>query len=227
MQKRVAKVTAKTGANPPSPKGYGGTSPPAPGYGGTRIGYVRVSTEDQNPMLQIEALKAAGCEKIFQDQASGHRTKFQQRRGLKAALKELREGDELVVWKLDRLGRSMIETVSIILELDKRGVGFRSLTESFDVKTPIGRGVLAFMAAVAEDELERIRERTRAGIEVARRRGVRLGRPRKLSEQQLDHAARMIEGKHESIAGMARLMSVDRSTLHRRLRTIELQQVKR
>jgi DNA invertase Pin-like site-specific DNA recombinase len=139
-----------------------------------KIGYARVSREDQNPDYQRDALKAEGCSELFEDRQSG--ADFT-REGLDAALAAVRPGGELVVWKLDRLGRSMLETVHIVLELDRRGVGFRSLTESFDTKTPLGRGVLALLAAVAEDERERLRERTRAGLTAARRRGKKLGRP--------------------------------------------------
>jgi len=178
-----------------------------------RIGYARVSREDQNPQYQHDALGAAGCARIFEDRTSG--AEFS-RAGLDQALAALEGGGVLVVWKLDRLGRSMLDTVKIVLDLDRRGVGFLSLTESFDTKTPMGRGVLALLAAVAEDERERLRERTKAGMEAARRRGRHVGRPPKLGPEQLIHARRMIVAG-ESRAHVARSLGVDPSTLRRLL----------
>jgi DNA invertase Pin-like site-specific DNA recombinase len=178
-----------------------------------KIGYARVSREDQNPDYQRDALKTAGCSEMFEDRQSG--ADFT-RAGLDAALAAVRPGGELVVWKLDRLGRSMLETVHIVLKLDRRDVGFRSLTESFDTKTPLGRGVLALLAAVAEDERERLRERTRAGLTAARRRGKRLGRPPAITPEKLEWAARLIaEGKEKAVA--ARMIGVDPATLRRAL----------
>jgi len=153
------------------------------------IGYARVSREEQNPQYQLDALQAAGCARIFEDRMSG--AEFS-RAGLDQALAALEPGSVLVVWKLDRLGRSMLETVKIVLDLDRRGIGFRSLTESFDTKTAIGRGVLALMAAVAEDERDRLRERTRAGMRAARRAGKRVGRPPALTPEKLDLANRLL-----------------------------------
>ncbi|MGH6837498.1 MAG: recombinase family protein [Methylocella sp.] len=178
-----------------------------------QIGYARVSREDQNPQYQHDALSAAGCVRIFEDRISG--AEFS-RAGLDQALAALESGGVLVVWKLDRLGRSMLDTVRIVLDLDRRGVGFRSLTESFDTKTPMGRGVLALLAAVAEDERERLRERTRAGMEAARRRGKHVGRPSALTPEKLDLAARLLaEGKGR--ASIARMIGVGPATLRRAL----------
>jgi DNA invertase Pin-like site-specific DNA recombinase len=123
---------------------------------------------------QLDALQASGCVQIFEDRVSG--AGFE-RAGLDQALAALEPGSVLVVWKLDRLGRSMLETVKIVLDLDRRGIGFRSLTESFDTKTALGRGVLALLAAVAEDERDRLRERTRAGMQAARRAGKHIASP--------------------------------------------------
>jgi DNA invertase Pin-like site-specific DNA recombinase len=160
------------------------------------IGYARVSREDQNPQYQLDALQAAGCLQVFEDRISG--AEFV-RAGLDQALAALEPGSVLVVWKLDRLGRSMLDTVKIVLDLDRRGIGFRSLTESFDTKTALGRGVLALLAAVAEDERDRLRERTRAGMQAAQRAGKHVGRPSTLTPEKLDLARRLIEegkGRH-------------------------------
>ena len=160
------------------------------------IGYARVSREEQNPQYQLDALQAAGCSQVFEDRISG--AEFS-RAGLDQALAALEPGSVLVVWKLDRLGRSMLETVKIVLDLDRRGVGFRSLTESFDTKTALGRGVLALLAAVAEDERDRLRERTRAGMRAAKRRGRHVGHPPKLTEYQRREAASLLDqGKARS-----------------------------
>lgn len=204
----------------------------SPGFGGTKlqllcgsprfcntlpmkIGYARVSREDQNPALQRDALTAAGCSKIFEDRISG--AEFN-RRGLRRALAALEPGGELVVWKLDRLGRSMFDTIKIVVDLDRRGIGFRSLTESFDTKTAIGRGVLAFIAAVAEDERERIRERTKAGMDAAKRRGRHVGRPRKLTTAQVRQARSVIASQKSPVAQVAASFGVSPVTLRRALR---------
>ena len=128
----------------------------------------------------------------------------------------LEPGSVLVVWKLDRLGRSMLETVKIVLDLDRRGVGFRSLTESFDTKTALGRGVLALLAAVAEDERDRLRERTKAGMKAARRAGKHVGRPPALTPEKLDLAHRLI-AENEGRALVAEMLGVHPATLRRAL----------
>jgi DNA invertase Pin-like site-specific DNA recombinase len=177
------------------------------------IGYARVSREDQNPQYQLDALQAAGCARIFEDRISG--AEFD-RAGLDQALAALEPGSVLVVWKLDRLGRSMLDTVKIVLDLDRRGIGFRSLTESFDTKTALGRGVLALLAAVAEDERDRLRERTRAGMQAARRAGKHVGRPSTLTPEKLDLAQRLLEeGKGHAV--IARMIGVNPATLRRAL----------
>lgn len=129
-----------------------------------QIGYVRVSTNDQNTDLQRNALNCAGCELIFEDKISGTKS---ERPGLKKLLRTLSEGDTLVVWKLDRLGRSMRHLVVLVEELRERGVNFRSLTDSIDTSTPMGRFFFHIMGALAEMERELIVERTRAGLEAA------------------------------------------------------------
>ena len=180
-----------------------------------KIGYARVSREDQNPALQRDALSAGGCELIFEDRVSG--ASFR-REGLARALATLAPGDELVVWKLDRLGRSMLETISVVLDLDRRGIGFRSLTESFDTKTPIGRGVLTFIAAVAEDERERIRDRTKAGMQAAKKRGARIGRPRKLSPEQIAQARAWLDSGAHNGSSVAARLGVNQATLRRAIK---------
>ncbi len=137
------------------------------------IGYARVSTPDQKLSLQHDALERAGCERVFDDQASGART---DRPGLAEALTYLRAGDTLVVWKLDRLGRSMSHLIEKIGELASRGIGFRSLTENIDTTTPGGMLVFNIFGSLAQFERDLIRERTQAGLRAARERGSKGGR---------------------------------------------------
>ncbi|RVH60073.1 recombinase family protein [Sinorhizobium meliloti] len=175
------------------------------------LGYARVSRDEQDPRYQVDALTGAGCSHIFEDRISGKQFK---RAGLDQALARLRAGDELIVWKLDRLGRTMWETMQIIMDLDRRGIGFRSLTESLDARTPMGRGILALLAAVAEDEHAKLCERTRAGMAAKKRAGVHVGRPRKLTDQKLEFAYRLIK-EGSSPAATAGMIGVHPSTLRR------------
>lgn len=175
------------------------------------VGYARVSRTDQTVALQRDALKAAGCRRIFSDHGvSGSAT---QRRGLDAVLAFLKQGDTLVVWKLDRLGRSLFHLVQVISELGERGINFRSLSDPIDTASPGGRLVLHIMAALAEFERSLIRERTRAGLAAAKRRGRKLGRRRSLSADQIDKARRLIRGGKTRSEVAARL-GVARSTLY-------------
>ncbi len=153
------------------------------------IGYVRVSTNEQNTALQRNALECAGCELIFEDKISG---KTADRPGLKKILRTLSAGDTLVVWKLDRLGRSMRHLVALIEELRERGVNFRSLTDSIDTSSPMGRFFFHVMGALAEMERELIVERTRAGLAAARAEGRVGGRRPKLTPDQWAQAGRLI-----------------------------------
>ncbi len=180
-----------------------------------KIGYSRVSTDDQNPALQIAALKRAECRRIFTDTASGA---LRKRPELDKCLQALGAGDVLVVWKLDRLGRSLSHLVGVLEDLKGRGVGFRSLTEAIDTKTPTGRLMGHIIGALAEFERSLIVERTRAGLKAAKRRGVRVGRKPKLAPLQVKHARTLIE-KGESPAHVARLLGVARSTLYAALKT--------
>lgn len=154
-----------------------------------RIGYARVSTQDQNSGLQVDALKKAGCEQIFQEKASG---KDRVRPELETCLKVLRTGDSLVVWRLDRLGRSLKDLVEIVTALEGRGVGFVSLTESIDTVSAGGKLVFHLFAALAEFERNLIRERTVAGLVAARARGRKGGRKAKLDKSDVRKAAAML-----------------------------------
>ncbi|HTR14916.1 MAG TPA: recombinase family protein [Roseiarcus sp.] len=170
----------------------------------------------QNPQYQLDALQAAGCSRVFEDRISG--AEFS-RAGLDQALATLEPGSVLVVWKLDRLGCSMLD-VKMVLDLDRRGVGFCSLTESFDTKTALGRGVLALLAAVAEDERDRLRERTRAGMRAARRAGKHVGKPSVLAPEKLDLAQRLLaEGKGRAV--VAGMIGVHPATLRRALNGVD------
>jgi DNA invertase Pin-like site-specific DNA recombinase len=156
-----------------------------------RIGYARVSTEDQNLTLQTDALAKAGCERLFQDHMSGTRA---DRPGLREAMSHLREGDTLVVWKLDRLGRGVKGLVDLVAELAERKVHFQSLTDQIDTSTPAGRFFFHVMASLAQMERELIVERTRAGLEAARRQGRVGGRKRQMTESKVAAARQLLQG---------------------------------
>lgn len=153
------------------------------------IGYVRVSTQDQNLDLQREALVKADCRKIFEDKVSGSRA---ERPGLNNALELLREGDTLVVWKLDRLGRSVKHLVDLVGALAKQGIQFKSLTDAIDTGTPSGRFFFHVMASLAQMERELTIERTRAGLEVARRLGRTGGRRRQMTDSKIESAKKLL-----------------------------------
>ncbi len=148
----------------------------------TAIGYARVSTGDQDTALQLDALRKAGCEKLFEDTASGMKT---DRPGLAEAKRYVRDGDTLTVWKLDRLGRSMKHLIEIVTELEAKGVGFRSITENIDTTTSGGRLVFHLFGALAQFERDLIRERTRAGLQAAEERGRRGGRQAVVTPEKL------------------------------------------
>jgi DNA invertase Pin-like site-specific DNA recombinase len=178
-----------------------------------KIGYARVSTDDQNPDLQLAALKKAGCKKIFTDKATGAHAK---RPELAKCLKTLKAGDALVVWKLDRLGRSLHDLITLLDELKAMGVAFRSLTESIDTATPTGRAMWQMVGILAELERSLIQERTKAGRVAAQARGVKMGRKSLLTAQQVTHA-RTLREQGESPAHVAHLLNVSRRTLYRYL----------
>lgn len=179
-----------------------------------KIGYARVSTIEQNTDLQHQALKAAGCEKIFEDHLSGSTMK---RPGLDRALELIGAGDVLVVWRLDRLGRSLPHLIEVIKAIGDRGAGFRSLTASIDTTTAGGRLVFHMMGALAEFERSLIQERTRAGLQAAKSRGVTGGRPKSLSKAKIAHAKKLV-AEGESPSDVAKSLGVGRSTLYRALR---------
>jgi DNA invertase Pin-like site-specific DNA recombinase len=178
-----------------------------------KIGYCRVSTDDQNPDLQLTALKRAGCRTIFTDRATGATVK---RPELVKCLKALNAGDTLIVWKLDRLGRSLRDLIGLLDDLKARGVAFRSLTEAIDTATPTGRAMWQMIGILAELERSLIQERTKAGRAAAMARGVKMGRKPKLSPQQVAHARKLLEqGEHSR--DVARLLKVSQRTVERAL----------
>lgn len=150
-----------------------------------KIGYARVSTKDQNLSLQLDALEKEGCEKIFQEKATGGND---DREELKKLLEHLREGDLVVIWKLDRLGRSLRDLVNLVTDIQAKGAGLKSLNDSIDTTTPQGKLTFHLFAALAEFEREIIKERTKAGLESARARGRIGGRPRGLSKEARNKA---------------------------------------
>ena len=166
-------------------------SPKQPSSAGLLIGYARASTEEQNLALQLEALKKAGCARVFTDKVSGTGAV---RPGLAEALFHLRPGDTLVVWKLDRLGRSVKGLVDRVNGLEARAVHFRSITDGIDTKTPAGRFFFHVMASLAQMERELIVERTRAGLAVARKLGRVGGRKRRMTESKIKAARRLLAG---------------------------------
>lgn len=178
-----------------------------------RIGYVRVSTTEQDESLQVDALRAAGCEQLFTDKVSGAKT---ERRGLEKALAYLRPSDTLVVWKLDRAGRSLKHLIELLNALQARGVEFLSLTEKIDTATPGGKLIFHMMGALAEFERDLIRERTQAGLAAARARGRKGGRPRKLkTDVKVSLAKRMFANKEMGIPEICEALGISRATLYR------------
>lgn len=182
------------------------------------IGYVRVSTNDQNTALQRNALDGAGCELIFEDKISG---KTAERPGLKKLLKTLSCGDTLVVWKLDRLGRSMRHLVTLVEDLRERGINFRSLTDSIDTSSPMGRFFFHVMGALAEMERELIVERTRAGLAAARAEGRIGGRKPKLTPELWAQAGRLLTAG-KSRREVAIIYDVGISTLYKKFPATKL-----
>lgn len=178
-----------------------------------RIGYARVSKGDeQNTRLQTRALKQAGVTKVFEEKASGGRW---DRPELQRMLEQLRKGDVVVVWKLDRLSRSLRDLILIMDKIAAAGAGFRSLTESVDTTSPAGRMVMQILGCFAEFERSMIRERTRAGLDAARAQGRRGGRPSKLTHDQADEVCKMVRSGRKSAAHAARLFGVHPSTISR------------
>jgi DNA invertase Pin-like site-specific DNA recombinase len=178
------------------------------------VGYARVSTQDQDPNMQVDALRAAGCEKIFTEKASGAK---RDRPELAAALDYARQGDTLVVWKLDRLARSLKQLIETVEGLEKRGVGFRSLTETIDTTSAGGRLVFTIFAGLAEFERSIIKERTRAGLDAARARGRIGGRPRSISDEDIAVAKALLKDPEITVKKVAERIGCSEATLYRYL----------
>lgn len=179
-----------------------------------KIGYARVSTTDQNLDLQFDALKKARCDKIYQDVASGSKTK---RDGLNKILSFVRKGDTLVVWKLDRLGRSLRHLINIVNRLNDRGVYFMSLQEKIDTTSPGGKLVFHVFGALAEFERDIIRERTLAGLHAARARGRVGGRKRIMDEKKIRMAKTLMADPKTKIKDVCAALGISRATLYRHL----------
>lgn len=175
------------------------------------IGYARVSTLDQNLALQEDALKQAGCEHIFHDKISGGKT---ERPGLQAALEYARKGDTLLVWRLDRLGRSLKHLIETVTHLEEQGIGFRSLQEAIDTTTSGGRLIFQIFGALAEFERNLIRERTQAGLAAARARGRKGGRPRALNQTKVELTYNLYDAKRHTIREICHILGVSKPTLY-------------
>jgi DNA invertase Pin-like site-specific DNA recombinase len=176
------------------------------------IGYARVSTQDQTLALQKDALEKIGCKKIFTDTASGTKA---ERKGLDEALEYVREGDTLVVWRLDRLGRSLKHLIETITKLNNRKIGFKSIQENIDTTTSGGKLVFHIFGALAEFERDIIRERTYAGLQAARARGRKGGRPKSLTEKKAGMARELYNNKNNSISEICKTLNISRITLYR------------
>jgi len=179
------------------------------------VGYARVSTLDQNPELQTDALKIAGCEKIFIDKISGT---VSDRPELKKLKEQLRKGDTLVVWRLDRLGRSLKDLLNWMAELETLGVSFKSLQENIDTSTPTGKLVFHLFGALSEFERSLIQERTKAGLTAARARGRVGGRPNKLSNRKQEIAKDMYQSKKYTIKAICEELGISKPTLYKYLK---------
>ena len=183
----------------------------------SKIGYARVSTDDQHLDLQRDALARVGCRDIYEEKISG---KQADRPALGQCLRALRPGDTLVVWRLDRLGRSLPDLVRIVGELEGRGVGFESLTEKIDTTSATGRLVFHVFAALAEFERNLIRERTRAGLEAARARGRNGGRPPKLDVRQIREIRQLLKDPAVRVTDVAQRYGVSRTTLYKHVGSV-------
>lgn len=185
-----------------------------------KVGYARVSTIDQKPDLQINALEKSGCKRIFVDHASGTR---EDRPQFNECLKYLRSGDTLVAWKLDRLGRNSKHLIELMEILDQRQIGFVSLTESFDTSSPLGKAVFTFMCAIAQMERDILVERTKAGLAAARKKGKRPGPKNTLSLSQIDQIKTLIKNPDISLGDIADQYKVHRTTIYRALKATEIE----
>lgn len=175
------------------------------------VGYARVSTTDQDTAMQTDALKRGGCERIYEESKSG---KSKDRPELNRCLDILREGDVLVVWRLDRLGRSLKDLIEVVSELESKGIGFQSLNESIDTTSPSGKLIFHVFAALSEFERSLIQERTKAGLAAARARGRKGGRPKKLTRDQIRKAKAMLSDPMMTKSEVAKHFGVSRVTLN-------------
>lgn len=177
------------------------------------IGYARISTHDQTLDLQTDALKQAGCEKTYEDTASGAKT---ERKGLQEALDQLRAGDVLVVWRLDRLGRTLKQLIELINDLNDKGIGFKSITENIDTTTSGGKLVFHIFGALAEFEREVIKERTNAGLQAARARGRLGGRPKAITDpKKLALLYSLYDSKEHQVQDICDTLHISRTTLYK------------
>ena len=179
-----------------------------------KFGYVRVSTLEQNPNLQIDALKAAGCDEIIKDEVSG---KNASRPGLDSLLNKLRTGDELLVWRLDRLGRSLQNLIELINQFEQKGVKFKSLTENIDTSTINGRLIFNIFASLSEFERNLIRERTIAGLSAARARGRLGGRPA-VNQPKVEAALQLYHKKELTVRQICKAIRISTGTLNNKIK---------
>ena len=185
------------------------------------IGYARVSTFEQNLALQKDALKAVGCEKIFEDHISGAASS---RPGMNRAMEFLRKGDTLVVWRLDRLGRSLKHLIEVVSLLEERHIGFKSLQEAIDTTSSGGKLIFHIFGALAEFERNLIRERTIAGLSAARARGRKGGRPKALDSQKREIAVILYHQKEKTVKEICSIMGISKPTLYRYIRSEQASQ---
>lgn len=176
------------------------------------IGYARVSTDDQNLALQQDALSQAGCERVFEDKLGGAKA---ERPGLREALKYARSGDTLVVWRLDRLSRSLKDLIEMVNRLESKAIGLKSLQEAIDTTSSSGKLVFHIFGALAEFERNLIRERTQAGLQAARARGRKGGRPKSLTQDKQDLAVKLYDEKHHTVKNICEMMGISKPTLYK------------
>lgn len=181
-----------------------------------KVGYARVSTHEQNLSLQIDELKKSGCTKIFTDKISGSKS---ERPGLQEALDYLRTGDSLVVWRLDRLGRSLKHLIEVITVLEERKIGFSSLQESIDTTTSGGKLIFHIFGALAEFERNLIQERTKAGLAAARARGRKGGRPKALDDKKIQLARNLYDSRKHPVKEICETLGISKSTLYAYLKS--------
>ena len=176
------------------------------------VGYARVSTDDQNLNLQKDALGEAGCEQIFEDQVSGAKA---ERPGLQQALRYARADDTIVVWRLDRLSRSLKDLIEIVTHLESKGIGLKSLQEAIDTSSSSGKLIFHIFGALAEFERNLIRERTRAGLQAARARGCKGGRPKVLNKDKQALAVKLYDEKQHTVDQICEMMGISKPTLYK------------